>query len=351
MSTVGNEVSDAAWDAWLQRMPRAQFQQRAGWAAMKAATGWGRQRLRFDGPDTGVGGVQLLWKPTRIGRVGYVSKGPLLENETEAAVAAALRRLLHMAHALRLRGLIVQPPDHSSITSAALVAQGFEAKPIDSVIACTALADLTGGREGVLARMSRSTRRSVQLAGEAGLSLRWGSRSDLPRFFALMSESSRRQGSAPNPSRVELLEILFDRIAPDLHLMLVEAEGRVVAGLALIAQGGHLTFWKKGWDAGSGVARVNDFLNAQGLFWAADQGYAVADFAGMDPRVGARLAAGESLDEDMRRGRDAFNYRLGARPLFLPPAHLWLSLPVWRWAFRLARSRPALEKRLMARLQ
>jgi hypothetical protein len=58
------------------------------------------------------------------------------------------------------------------------------------------------------------------------------------------------------------------------------------------------------------------------LVWAAGQGYARVDLLGMSPEVAAALAAGRDLPEAQRHSRDVFNWKLGARPKPLPPAHV-----------------------------
>ena len=92
VSTCQEDVQAAAWDEFLGSSPRGQFQQSTGWAQVKAREGWSAVREYLDPTAPRSGGFQLLWKKSRLGRVGYVSKGPVLPEETETVVSPPSRR-------------------------------------------------------------------------------------------------------------------------------------------------------------------------------------------------------------------------------------------------------------------
>src|SRR5689334_11430067 len=71
-------LEDADWDTFLQRSPLGQFQQSSIWAQAKASEGWSPVRILLTVGQNLVGGFQLLWKRSRLGRIGYVSKGPVV---------------------------------------------------------------------------------------------------------------------------------------------------------------------------------------------------------------------------------------------------------------------------------
>jgi hypothetical protein len=292
----------------------------------------------------------LLWKQGRLARIGYVSKGPVLQEESDAAVHAALDSVKAAARRLRLAAVVVQPPDDSAISTDTMVGHDFLREPLQSVVRATAIVSLEGGADGVVGRMSRTARQDWRSARRAGVNLRWGKRNDLDLFFRLMCESSRRQHAIPNPGRVELLDALWNAFPERLSLAFAEHGGVAQAGLLMIRQGHRILFWKKGWNTEQPRLFANQFLMTECLCWASGMGFVSADMLAMSPEIAATLLSGAGLSEEQRRNRDLFNLRLGARPKLLPPAHLLVVNPALRpvvyAGLRWPRLRRAVEKRV-----
>lgn len=341
---------ETRWDEFLDRCERGQFQQSSAWARTKAVDGWRVARRWFDLPAAGRGGFQLLWKPSRLGRIGYVSKGPVLEAEPDSAFGPAVAATAAAARGLGIRALIVQPPDRSRIGAAELTGAGFEAWPVDSVIRSTAIADVTGGRGAIEQRMDANRRYELRAAGRRGVAIRWGDRSDLPVFFALMKESCRRQNSRPNPSAVESLATMWEAFAGRIYVGLAEAEGKPIAGLLTVRHGDRMTLWKKGWNEQGATLYANSLLNATALFRAGELGCREADFVGLALGTARTLVAGESLTEAQRRSRDMFNLKFGAGPRLLPAAQLLIVNPLFRICFRAALKLPGAKAKILGKL-
>jgi lipid II:glycine glycyltransferase (peptidoglycan interpeptide bridge formation enzyme) len=344
------EDEDVRWDEFVLASPRGQFQQTSGWARLKALDGWSLHRVVAEADGVIAGGLQLLWKDSRFGRVGYVSKGPILVQEDPAAADRIYGRLNRDAAALGLRAVILQPPDDSVLGEELLLQHGFSRKPIPAVIWTTAIIDLREGLDAAMERMGRQTRREARQAVNRGVTVWKGGRSDLKTFFDLMSETCVRQRTRPNPSRLELLQALWDAFGSRISVAFASHEGDVVSGLLMIAHGPRLTFWKKGWNSRQSRCYANCRLHVEALEWASKAGYSYVDFAGMDPGIAETLLAGRDLSETQRASRDGFNLRLGVIPKRLPQARLRVSNPVWRRFVTLARRWPRFEDELMRRL-
>ena len=177
-----------------------------------------------------------------------------------------------------------------------------------------------------------------------------GDRADLAAFFRLMESSCRRQNTRPNPSRLELLEALWDEFSPQVLLGLVSVRGETIAGLLMVGHGRRLTFWKKGWDSRDQHSFANCLLNVEALGWAFERGYTSVDFGAVDPLIAETLVSGGQLSEQQLRSRHMFNLRLGAEPHLLPPARLLVVNPAMRQFHRLFSQCRPLENWLMQRL-
>ncbi len=319
------------WEEFLKTHPCGQFQQSTKWARVKALEGWHAHKLGLAIEPGHLWGAQILWKKTRFGRIGYVSKGPVLVEENSTLLRTAVSEICQAACGLGLRGLILQLPDKSKISSAELANRGFLPVPVPGVISATAVVDLKCGRPAIDARMNRRARQEAKQARNRGVTICFGTRADLSIFFELMLNSCRRQGVAPSPARSEVLEAVWDNFEPNVHLAFANWNGKHVAGLLMIGFGGRCTFWKKGWDQSNPSLHANCLLNVEAIYWSAEHGYRVVDFGGLDRSIAEALLAGRPLTPDQQRSRHVFNLRLGAQPQLLPQAHLYACDPVLKW--------------------
>jgi hypothetical protein len=340
----------ARWDDYLEHCPLGQFQQSSRWACIKALDGWKAHHVFLNPQQPEQGGLQLLWKASRFGRIGYVSKGPVLLTEDRATVDAIMLHLKTVVRTLGLRALILQPPDQSRICVEDLLRHSFNANTVNSVIRATAIIDISSERSAWEARMHSKTRQQARTAVKRGVEVRLGDRSDLPLFFALMCESCRRQNTQPNPSRVELLEALWDMFSPHVVVGFAMADGEAVAGLLMIGHGRRLTFWKKGWNSKGAQLYANCLLMVEALGWAQARGYTLVDFVSLAPDIAEILVSGGLLSEQQQRSRDVFNLRLGAEARLLPPARLLVTNPVLRQLYQLFSYCRPLENWLMHRM-
>jgi lipid II:glycine glycyltransferase (peptidoglycan interpeptide bridge formation enzyme) len=344
---------DAGWDRLLEGHPLGCFQQTSRWARVKAHEGWTAERVYLVAGQPERGGVQLLWKSSRFGRLGYVSKGPVIPGEAEGEVDEILGRLERRLRELRLRAIVLQPPDGSRITVGQLERRGFGRRMIPSVSRATAQIDLSGSHDDLLARMARNARRQArqlaEKAPESQMTIRLGGREDLGVFFELMLASCRRQQVMPNPARVELLEALWDAFHPAVRVVFASVQGQPVSAALLLGHGSRLVGWKKGWNSAFPQLDVNFFLIYEVLKLAREWGYRTLDVAAMDPAIAETLLSGRELSTEQQRSRDMFHLRLGAKPQLLPPAQLYVVNPVLRGLFRWAGKWPALETAILAR--
>ena len=338
------------WERFLRQSPRGHFQQSLRWARVKALDGWRGQVHVWPREDNINGGFMLLHKRSRFGPVGFVNKGPVLAEETPEAVAGAMDAVCRTAKELRLRALVVHPPDASGIRTADMVRHGFVGSPVPGIADATAIATVKGGRPTIESHMSRTAKKHCRQAVRRGVQVLEGSRRDLPVFFGLMLGSCKRQGARPNPDRVEALEALWDAFDPDVRLFFAHARGTPVAGLLLVRFGRRCTFWKKGWNEVAPESHANALLNYEAMVQAADWGCDIVDFAAFDRRAAEQWQAGSPMDDVLARSRHAFNLRLGAKPVLLPRAQVYLPGLVFRLMIGCALRCGSLTRELVRRL-
>src|ERR1019366_266993 len=174
--------------------------------------------------DEIVAGFQILWQSSWRGRMGYVSKGPVVLPGYSGLAEYATALLQKLARKERLRALVVQPPDSCIQTSETLAFSGFMPDLFAKVNHATWILELDDGFDAVEQRMSAVKRRVARQAVKLGVSIREGDRRDLGTFFELMLSTCRRLGVEPNPRDMSSLLALWDAGEPGGCILLFFAE-------------------------------------------------------------------------------------------------------------------------------
>lgn len=323
---VSSEITDPVWDDFLTKNPLGQFQQSSAWAQSKAVGNWRLIRAVLWCNRQVTGGFQLLWRPSRFGRIGYVSKGPVTAFEAPEAIEVLAGKILHLAKSFRLRALIVQPPDFSTETESVLERFGFAPNRLIGVISATLLLDLTKGVDAIRQNFRRRTRQEVVQARKRGITIRVGDRNDITAFFALMKASSIRQGDLrPNPSSASAIAALWEALESRkaAHLTIAEFEGNPVGGLFCIRFGNRLSLWKKGSDSAHQNKHPMSLLYDEALVWGVEQGCVLADWIAVDCEIADSILSGQPLTDKAKKSWHYYNLGFGAFPKRLPEAKIW----------------------------
>ena len=334
--SVSESVEDPMWDHFLEGTHLGQYQQSSRWARYKVSEGWNPLRYIYSAQEEVIGGLQILCKGTRFGRVGYIPKGPVFPDSGMKTIEHVVGRLVHLVRENNFSALIVQPPDECIQFPDILKKNGFlngkSLGVIDSTLLIPTSRDFTEIEEG----MTRYTRKAIRQSRKRGVSIREGNEQDLVTFFDLMANSSMRQGArAPNPSNVILFGKLWESFHQDGHcrLTIAEHEGTVLAGLFCLIYGDRLTLWKKGWSGRDPGLKPNAILYAEAISWAHRNGFAWCDFAGLSRDIAEHLTAGKPLTKAQTQSRDMFNIRFGGIPKLLPEAAIYIKSKVMRHAY------------------
>jgi hypothetical protein len=334
---ISRRREDTYWDTFLQETPLGQFQQSTIWAQAKDTEGWKPLLVVLTVDGEIVGGFQILWHRSWRGRIGYVSKGPVVLLGYPGLAEYATELLQKLARRERLRALVIQPPDLCRQMSARLAGSGFLLDVLGGVNEATWIIDLRNGFEAVERGMGKETRAKARRAAGRGLRIREGGKQDLGTFFDLMRSTCRRQGVRPNPSDVRSLLALWDaaHLTACARLFFADYEGIPIAGHICVVFGHTVTFWKRGWNLTEGKRYPNDFLAYEGLKWASSSGYQFADFCAFDERMAVAMMRREPLTREQMRSRYLFITRLGGSPRLLPEARVYFPNPLFRLAYRL----------------
>jgi len=343
-SSSSASLEDPAWESFLQSTPLGHFQQSAMWAQYKAHEGWQAERIVFSDGAGVLAGFQLLWRRSRLGRIGYISKGPAARDSVTAPWEELTRQIQHAARRLRLQAVIVQPPDWAPEAVPVLRRHGFLDNHLHPVIRQTLLVDLRAGWYAVEAGFRKGARRAIEKARRHGYRVVDGRRQDLPRFFALMQSMCSRLGTQPNPGSEHALCALWDCFANHgLVRLLLACRGAEVLGALLIVRfGDRLTAWKQGCDVDKVSIRPDPMLFGEAIRGGAESGCRWFDFVSFHPEAASAVEASTALQSRGGQARSFFHLGFGGKPMKLPDPMIWFGNPAVRAAYGFAVCTPGL---------
>ena len=158
---------------------------------------------------------------------------------------------------------------------------GFEASPQSIQPRRTILVDLQDDADALLKRMKQKTRYNIRLAGRKGVTVRAGGEADLPEFYDLMETTAERDGfGIHSRAYYDTGHRLF---VPQGRgcLLLAEHEGRLLAGLVVLAMGDTACYM---YGASSSEGRnlmPTYLLQWESMLWAKEQGCLTYDLWGV----------------------------------------------------------------------
>jgi len=288
----------ADWNARIRDLPGAHVLQSAEWGAFKQrSTGWTPQAVTLDGAHGAYRGAALLLT-RQIGplRVGYIPRGPLLDYADVEARAALLDGLERLARRYRLIWLKIDPdlpigygvpgtPDaRPDVNGAAFVAElerrGWQLSESQVQYRNTLVLDLALGEDALLKNMSQSTRYKVRYGPKHGVTVRAGTRDDLPLLYNLYVETGARDGFLTRPFSYYEDEWGALMRAGIAHALIAEYEGQALAHVVLFKFGRTCWYFYGASSSEHRNLMPTYLLQWEAIRWAKAQGCTRYDFWG-----------------------------------------------------------------------
>ncbi len=328
------------WRAALAALPNPHFLQSWEWGEIKAQTGWQAERYLLSEGAQPRAAFQLLWRqltPQLPLRVAYVAKGPLLDWQDLDLVDATLAQIEQIARAKGCIFVKVDPDVDEAATAGRMVMhslarRGWNFSREQIQFKNTAISDLRGGEDALLAAMKQKWRYNIRLAERRGITIRVGGEQDLHTFYDLYAETSQRDGFLIRPYAYYQLtwqRFLQAQAEPNNPaggaLLLAEHpdDPQPLAGILLLRYGTSCWYFNGASSERHRRDMPNYLLQWAGLRWASEQGCTKYDWWG----------APTDLDdpEDVMQGVWQFKQGFGAT--WQPHIGAWdfaLSAPLYR---------------------
>ncbi|MEW6579958.1 MAG: peptidoglycan bridge formation glycyltransferase FemA/FemB family protein [Chloroflexota bacterium] len=326
--------NDPAWDAFVARAPGGQHLQTSLWAQVKRVLGWRAARVTLSEGDEIVAGAQVLYRRLMpFLRVGYVTNGPLARDDAGEHLERIVHELRRFSRRHRLVALTVQPPKHGAALAERLPAWGFRPGRVAVAPTASVLIDLSAGLEQIMAALDGKTRQNIRRGCRKGVTVRQGTRDDVPLFYALYAATSRRQGFAPYP--LDYFTTMWRALDAHGHvrLFIARAEGEDVSALLVVPFADTVIAKTLGWSGAHGNCLPNEVLFWSAIKWAAGAGFRFFDLEGVDPDVARLVLAGQPLPESVRQTHTCFKLGFGGQVVLYPEPHDYLYSPLLRWTY------------------
>ena len=334
---------DGAWDDFVGQLEAGDVVQTEAWARAKEALGFQTGRaIARDESGAIIGGGLIVAKrmgPGRLGAVGYVARGPLVDPRHADRIDLVIDAVEKKARSMRVHHLVIQPPRGGEATLAALTARGYRPGGPDVAPTCTLMLDLEPGIEAAMARFSSSHRRNIRRAQTRGCVIRRGTLADLPAFQKLHAATAERQGFTP--LSLDYLQQQWAALAPRGYLALFvgcaeETPDELIIGEWMTTFGRTVTNKISGWNGEHSARQPSLACIWHAIEWAAANGYRYFDFGGIDPAYADAIRKGEPPKSSKgERSPVAFKARFAADVVSMPgPVHFTFN-PIVRPLVRL----------------
>lgn len=285
-------TADEEWDDFVRRHRCGSLLQTAVWARLKNRFGWQSHRVTVRKDGVLVAGTQFLYRSYAFGmvRIGYTPHGPLVDWQDAELVALLFNQLDTAAWQNRVAMTKIEPliwADDSEVTPerwAELCHTNGCVIPTDSIQPPrTVRIDIRPDEEAILAGMKQKTRYNIRLGPKKGVTVRRGTRHDIPTFNRLMVQTGQRnEFGVHDPKYYSVAFEEFDQYLPgSVGLFLAESEGETLAAVMAFAFGGQGSYL---YGASSDLQRekmASYAVQWEALRWAKGQGCQYYDMWGV----------------------------------------------------------------------
>jgi len=342
--TAPGRITLDEWDALVERTPGTDVTQLSAWARVRSSAGFSPLYVHAHRDGKLVGGAQLLHRRLpAVGRVGYVSYGPVVDHSAVDgdAVRTAIADALRALGPSRLRMIFIQPPEGADAVSVDLLTRGFRPSTARIAPAGSIRIDLTEDLARIRSRFGRRLRSWPHRWEGRGVTVSVGGEQDLPLLARLMTQSAQRQGFTPPP--LAYLQTLYQELigGGNVALFVGYMHRRPVAADLVTVCGGMIRGRFAGFDRRGEAARLSvpAAIRWEIIQWGKARGLRWLDFGGLsDATLDALLNGGGEAATVSSCDQPKLTF--GGTPYRYPPAVELVTPTALRLAYDLARSSP-----------
>lgn len=311
----------------MQAAPGGSHLQTSLWGQVKALQGWRALRVWDERDGQIAAGCQfLLRRIAGVGVIAYGPRGPLSADGNTRLVEQMLDAMHDVLRREQVAYLKIQPPEGAGHLPAALRARGYVQSSLEAAPVATVRVDLQRSLEQIQAGMRARTRNHIRSSERRGAIVRVVGADEIGTYSHLVELTAARQNFRAYPA--SYYRRMWEVFHPDYaRVLLVEHNGRALAGTLLIAFGDTVVNKMAAWSGAKSTVHPNEFLQWAGIRWAHENGHRYYDLEGIKPTVARGLLAGEAPPE-ARHGVAYFKLGFGGEVVMFPNAYDLATRPV-----------------------
>lgn len=333
---LSEQEKDEEWDSFVEYNPGGFHEQTSMWGSVKRLDGWNPVRVKFIQNFKIRGGFQLLYKHKKyFGRIGYLSKGPLIDQYDLELWKLIINQLIIIVKQYRIKALIIIPTVYDYYKNPKFDRKIFNLNEIFPVINATLQIDLKQPLAEILRGMRKRLR--TNLKNSDGLNFREGTKAELHTFFNLMLTTCRNQQVAPNPPTLESLRRIWSHFSgKDLIRLYFAVKGNeIVSGILALRIRDIFIAWKIGWSGMYKSLSPNAALIWEMIKIAKKDGSKIFDFVSVDYKIAKLIKRKEPLTEEVIKNHTFFKLGFGGDIIRLPDSYIYFSGAVLNNAYKI----------------
>lgn len=323
------------WDEFVLSSPFGHHVQTYEWGLLKKFLGWNVSRIIALDQKQIIAGAQILTRTIPLlGRVGYITKGPISSDENPEMISTLLQKVFELAKERNYNYIAIQPPNQGDFQVDALTKSGYRMSSLELAPSASLVLDLEKNEDGLYSEMSKETRQRVVQSKKSGLDVRIGSETDLDTFYQLYLSTAHRQRFSPFSQGYfrNLWNLFYAK--GWIALLLVYSGDEPISGQLLVPFADTVIAKKMGWSGSHSRSRPNDAMFWASILWSKEQGYRRFDFEGLDPAGARIIQAGGVIANGSKLAKDTIKYGYGGEIVFYPGAYDLVLNPLENWAYR-----------------
>lgn len=289
-----NESEKQRFNAFVAEHPKGHVLQTWEWGEIKSRTGWYPWHLVIEENEKIVAGISILERKVPVigAPIFYASRGPVLDWHNRELFDALLKAVRELAKKRKAIFLKLDPdiPATDQALREYLLSRGFRSaetgKGFEGIQPKYVFRlDIHPDEDTLMTQMHQKTRYNIRLAQKKGVSIRTGTREDLPEFYRVLKETTERDKFLVRA--YSYFEDMYDTLVPAgfAKLFIGEYEGRVIAGTLAFVIG------DKAWyiyGASSNTYRnvmPNYLIQWEMIRWAKSLNCTLYDFRGVPGEI------------------------------------------------------------------
>ena len=282
ISKNSHTQDDDDWDRFLVTTPHGYHEQASVYLENRLSFGFHRAPvISRDAQGKILGGAQLLYQRTPIGRLATLRCGPLAADDNPELLARVVQDIDRAAQNYRLASIKVETLPTQSAAREALANAGYQTGESWEYDRRSAFVDLSLSDEGILAGMDAKARSRIRGATRKGVTVTVGGPDDVATFYRLHQQTSGYQQFPTFP--LDFFETLTGGFGAEKAPVFVAMhEDQPVAAIICVLAGGRMYYCWGGMDRSPHVKELNAnrLLHFEAMRWGKAQGATGYDLTG-----------------------------------------------------------------------